>query len=270
MLLTVLLEMEFEIYESELADYSLQDSPFYEASTSIIFGITTTTTSQTTVYGSNHHHSAASMVDALNLTAKKSALKMMSTKCQQQQHSLKSLAFERSPSNGIGLSKTNDDAGDTILSKKSRGETIANRHYGDKRMDTDRDGCNSDNMQPKKKRKCVSFLPNYVQVRIVYYLLAISIIDNKLLKVKHRLQICSRISENRTILFDYPFATIKPQRFRKIWRRITYNLESKIIRRMPAILNDGLCTKRIALAIQTIPNRICFENFCLFLTLNGQ
>lgn len=156
--------MEFEIYESELADYSLQDSPFYEANTAIIFGLTTS--SQTSVYGLNHHnHSTASRVDALNLTSRKSSLKMMSTKCQQQQ-SLKSLAFERSPTNGIGLAKT-IDASDAVILKKSRSETMSDRLYADKRMDADKNGDNSDNLQPKKKRKCVSFLPNYVQVGIV-------------------------------------------------------------------------------------------------------
>lgn len=156
--------MEFEIYESELADYSLQDSPFYEANTSIIFGLTAAA-SQAGVYGSNHHHSTASMVDALNLTAKKSSMKMISTKCQQQQQSLKSLAFERTPINGLGLSKLNNDSiGDGVLSKKSRSETMADRFYADKRIDVDRNGCNNDHNQPKKKRKCVSFLPNLVQV----------------------------------------------------------------------------------------------------------
>lgn len=159
--------MEFEIYESELADYSLQDSPFYEASTPIIFGLTTA--SQASAYGSHHHHhhhhSIASKVDGLNLTTKKSSLKMMSTKCQQQQ-TLKSLAFERSSTNGIGLAKT-IDANDSAISKKSRSDTMADRLYADKRMDADRNGCNGDNVQPKKKRKCVSFLPNFVQVRVV-------------------------------------------------------------------------------------------------------
>lgn len=149
--------MEFEIYESELADYSLQDSPFYEANTPIIFGLTTT--SQTSAYGSNYHRSTVSMVDALNLTSKKSSMKMMSTKSQQQQ-SLKS-AFERAPTNGIGLTKTNDSS-DAVLSKKSRSETMSDRLYADKCIDMDRN--NGDNLQPKKKRKCVSFLPNYVQV----------------------------------------------------------------------------------------------------------
>lgn len=162
---TVVLEMEMEIYESELADYSLQDSPFYEANTPIIFGLTTA--SQTSAYGSNqhhHHHSIASKVDGLNLTLKKSSMKMMSTKCQQQQSSLKSLAFERSPTNGIGLAKT-IDANDSVISKKSRSETMAERLYADKCMDADRNSCSSDHVQPKKKRKCVSFLPNFVQVR---------------------------------------------------------------------------------------------------------
>lgn len=164
--------MEFEIYESELADYSLQDSPFYEANTPIIFGLTTS--SQTSAYGSNHHrhhhhHSTASKVDGLNLMSKKSSMKMMSTKCQQQQ-SLKSLAFERSPTNGIGSTKT-IDAGNSIISKKSRSETMTDRLYAEKRVDVDRNGCNSDNVQPKKKRKCVSFLPNFVQVRVFLLLI---------------------------------------------------------------------------------------------------
>lgn len=90
---------------------------------------------------------------------------MMSTKCQQQQ-SLKSLAFERSPTHGLGLAKT-IDASDSIISKKSRSDNMTDRLYAEKHMDADKNGCNGDNVQPKKKRKCVSFLPNFVQVRVL-------------------------------------------------------------------------------------------------------
>lgn len=151
--------MEFEIYESELADYSLQDSPFYEASTPIIFDLTTTPTIAS-VFAANN---PTSMVDAINLSAKKSSM-MMSTKCQ----SLK-LAFERTTNaSAIGKgSDTQSNLNNLIdTSSKKRCDT-ANRFYSDKGADLDTNTTDS-NMQPKKKRKCVSFLPNYVQVNFIY------------------------------------------------------------------------------------------------------
>lgn len=151
--------MEFEIYESELADYSLQDSPFYEANTPIIFGLTSTQS----IFATNN---SASMVDALNLSSKKSSI-MMSAKCQSHK-----LSYERTI-NGNAIGKGIDgqtyinDAPDTP--SKKRGET-AERFYSIKNnadLDTN---ATENNIQPKKKRKCVSFLPtNYVQVNIQYF-----------------------------------------------------------------------------------------------------
>lgn len=152
-------EMEFETYESELADYSLQDSPFYESSTPIIFGLTATPG----VFASNH---TASMVDALNLSAKKSSSMMMSAKCQ----SLK-LAFERATnSNGIGKCSdspiTNINDAINISSKKLF--EANDRFFSNKSIDPDR-SATEDTMQPKKKRrKCVTFLPNCVEVNFKY------------------------------------------------------------------------------------------------------
>lgn len=153
-LINSLLEMEFEIYESELADYSLQDSPFYEANTPIIFG-----SSAQSIFASNN---SASMVDALNLSSKKSSI-MMSAKCQ----SHKLGAYERT-TNGNAIGKTIDgiDAPDTP-SKKHRSESTE-RFYSTKNADLDTNATEN-NIQPKKKRKCVSFLPtNYVQVHFLY------------------------------------------------------------------------------------------------------
>lgn len=145
--------MEFEIYESELADYSLQDSPFYEASTPIIFGLTATQN----LFATTH---SASM-DALNLSSKKSSI-MMSTKFQPHK-----LAFERT-TNGGHIGKMSDsrsninDFADTPLKKSSE---TADRFYSIKTADLDRNATKI-NTQPKKK-KCVSFLPNFVQVNYI-------------------------------------------------------------------------------------------------------
>lgn len=183
-----LLEMEFETYESELADYSLQDSPFYEANTPIIFGLTASTQN---IFASNN---STSMVDALNLSPKKfttsSSIMMSSaaTKCQ----SLNKLAFERSTNtNLIGKCNNNDgpisiNNGDAIgsSSKKRSADEMADRFYSLKNTDLVTNNTTvgviavaaaaanatavttntETNMQTKKKRKCVSFLPNYVQV----------------------------------------------------------------------------------------------------------
>lgn len=163
--------MELEIYESELADYSLQDSPFYEANTPIIFGLT----ASSSIFASNN---SAAMVDALNLSAKKSSI-MMSAKCQ----SIK-LAFECSSSNGsdghTNITNTTD------LSPKKRCSESTERFYSTTTTDLDRNATDS-NMHPKKKRKCVSFLPNLVQVNQIYF-------KNRISRIDHAIEcICQRI-----------------------------------------------------------------------------
>lgn len=153
--------MELEIYESELADYSLQDSPFYEANTPIIFGLT----AAQNLFASTN---TATMVDALNLSSKKSSM-MMSTKCQ----SLK-LAYECTANGSDGIGKTNVglqfNNSSESPSKKRCDST--DRFYLTKTMDLDANATETAmNQQPKKKRKCVSFLPNYVQVSQLFYLI---------------------------------------------------------------------------------------------------
>lgn len=146
--------MELEIYESELADYSLQDSPFYEASTPIIFGSSASVSEFATI-------NAASMVDALNLSSKKTSM-MMSAKC----HSLK-LAFERSTTANM-IDRANDGQSsiesDDITAKKRC--QVDDRFYATKGTDLDSNATER-NAQPKKKRKCVSFQPNFVQVNYI-------------------------------------------------------------------------------------------------------
>lgn len=149
--------MEFEIYESELADYSLQDSPFYEANTPIIFGSTQS------ILASNN---SASMVDALNLSSKKSSI-MMSTKCQSHK-----LAYERTANgnaNGKRIDGHSNHINDTPDTPSKRRNETAERFYSMKHTDLDINA--ETNIQTKKKRKCVSFLPtNYVQVNSYFIL----------------------------------------------------------------------------------------------------
>lgn len=151
-------EMEFEIYESELADYSLQDSPFYESSTPIIFGLT----ANPTIAGVFASNNSASMVDALNLSSKKSSI-MMSAKCQ----SLK-LAFERT-SNSNGIGKCNDSRGNindsTNDSPTKKHFATDDRFFSTKTMHLNRSATD----QSKKERKRVSFLPNCVEVSYIMY-----------------------------------------------------------------------------------------------------
>lgn len=140
--------MEFETYESELADYSLQDSPFYEASTPIIFNLTSTSAGSG-VFVTN---GTTSMADPLNLSSKKSA----SVKCQ-------SYKFER-------MSNHSDDGTTYKLNGNNNSSLNKNCEYADgiypkEGIDLHTNSGNG-NTQIKKKRKCVTFLPNDVQVSV--------------------------------------------------------------------------------------------------------
>lgn len=137
-------------YEAQLADYSLQDSPFYEANTPIFFNLSTT--SAAIAYSATR---SAAMTDALNLTAKK----MMRE------------AGGRAPIDGA------DHSNESLKAMTADGVDIKpfgmasglfaadNRMHGGASAATPAaHGTDVNGAPAKKKRKCVTFLPNYVQV----------------------------------------------------------------------------------------------------------
>lgn len=152
--------MEFETYESELADYSLQDSPFYEASTPIIFNLSTTSAAANLIA----RNGATSMADALNLSSKKSSM-LMSAKCQ-------TFKYERDRFSDCTSSSSNDEQfhkhnGNNNLSSIKNCEQSNGIYSKVENIDlNDSNSINNGNNPTKKKRKCVTFLPNYVQVNI--------------------------------------------------------------------------------------------------------
>lgn len=143
--------MELEIYEAELADYSLQDSPFYEADTPIIFDYSMS--------------AQTNLISAANLAAKNGLKLAHSTIFQQNGCDQTGNSFIGSD----GISCGSGSSGGSLNSFNVMSNGIEN-------------GCNGTNSTnnasgilgsglasgsgsgKKKNRKCVSFLPNYVQV----------------------------------------------------------------------------------------------------------
>lgn len=153
--------MELEIYEAELADYSLQDSPFYEADTPIIF---------------DYSMSAQRNIAAGSLGGK-NHFKLSSLSASFKQNPFERIAgsggggFSGSDSMDSGSSRNSfnaaansiEDAGhatdNEIINGYLAGGGVASNSSG---------GCNGGVLvnggSKKKNRKCVTFLPNYVQV----------------------------------------------------------------------------------------------------------
>lgn len=116
--------MDLENYESDLADLTLQDSPFYEATTPMIFDLSM---------------SAANGLNATGATVSGGKL------------------------SGKGASNSMDMTNNGTHSRNGN-----NGHVNVLRLDNVPGygyASSYDNGPPKKKnRKCVSFLPNYIQV----------------------------------------------------------------------------------------------------------
>lgn len=163
--------MEFETYESELADYSLQDSPFYEACTPIIFNLSTTSAAANLIVPNR----AASMADALNLSSKKSSM-LMSAKCQ-------SFKYERDRYSDCTSSSSNDEQfnkhnGNNNLSSIKNCEHSNGIYTKVEHIDLNDSNSINNGNSLKKKRKCVTFLPNCVQVNIHHIILIYFIVAN--------------------------------------------------------------------------------------------
>lgn len=139
--------MDLESYEADLADLTLQDSPFYEAATPMIFDLSMSTVNSMLMTGASMAHNggksmgkgAANMIENNNVHV--------------------------NGNHGSHIINHHHDgaitAGGGGIGANSGGSIVHNGGgvHG---------GYNSafDSEPPKKKnRKCVSFLPNYVQVR---------------------------------------------------------------------------------------------------------
>lgn len=136
-------------YEATLADYSLQDSPFYEANTPIFFNLSST--SAAIAYSATR---SAAMTDALNLTAKKM---MRDGSCR--------TSTDGGDHSNESLKMTAADGGDRKPFGMANGLFSADSMNGTATAATAATHNADINGAPaKKKRKCVTFLPSYVQV----------------------------------------------------------------------------------------------------------
>lgn len=161
--------MDLETYESDLADYSLQDSPFYEASHPMIFDLSM---------------SAVNSLMATNVASGSGKgalmLKQSSSSSSSTSHATDAIGM---PTNYSTSSSTNGRNETTSMRfEMSHRPNMIGRPSGNKGVRiapvpleliantsaslTTPMSTNGQMEPTKKKRKCVSFLPNYVQVNI--------------------------------------------------------------------------------------------------------
>lgn len=163
--------MDLETYESDLADYSLQDSPFYEASRPMIFDLSM---------------SAVNSLMAANVASgsgKNALMLKVATTGPAMDGNSMPTNYSTSSSNGRNEHRSND-------AKTSMRFDMSHRHgmvgipngnnnnriapvpleltanaSGSSLLSSSLSSMTAAGPEPtKKKRKCVSFLPNYVQV----------------------------------------------------------------------------------------------------------
>lgn len=161
-------KMDLETYESDLADYSLQDSPFYEASHPMFFDLSMAAVN-------NLMNGNAASGSGKNARIGKGSTTNHVTN------------INAMPANYSMSSATNSNGRSTDKPTAMRFDASLNRHNatgapyrnGGQRnaptpleltvSSTEIRPMDADGPQPtKKKRKCVTFLPNYVQV-ILYF-----------------------------------------------------------------------------------------------------
>lgn len=138
-------EMDLESYEADLADLTLQDSPFYEAATPMIFDLSMSTVNSMLMTGASMAHNGGKSMG-------KGAANMIEN------------------NNG----HVNGNHGSHIINHHQDGATAGGGGIGANsggNMVNNAGGVHGgytaafDSEPPRKKnRKCVSFLPNYVQV----------------------------------------------------------------------------------------------------------
>lgn len=154
--------MDLETYESDLADYSLQDSPFYEASRPMIFDLSMSAVNNlmasTVASGSGK---GALMLKTSTTSIASNANDQAhnySTPSSNERNEAQSMRYDlvhRSGMIGIPIGNKGNRVAPEPL------ELTANTSGS---MGTP---MSTNGPEPtKKKRKCVSFLPNYVQVNM--------------------------------------------------------------------------------------------------------
>lgn len=159
----VLQKMDLETYESDLADYSLQDSPFYEASRPMVFDLSmsgiNSLMAADVASGSGKNAFMLKMSTsnhATTVNAMPSNYTTTSTNGQNGHRSngeTQSMRFDMSHRHGIiGIPNGNNSNRVAPIPLELTANTSSNAANGSE--------------PTKKKRKCVSFLPNYVQVSI--------------------------------------------------------------------------------------------------------
>lgn len=157
----VLQKMDLETYESDLADYSLQDSPFYEASHPMVFDLSMSAINSLMAAdvasntGKNALMSKMSTTNhSMNANAMPNNYTTTSTNGQNGHRSngdTQSMRFDMSHRHGqIGIPNGNNCNRVAPVPLELNANTSTNTPNGTE--------------PTKKKRKCVSFLPNYVQV----------------------------------------------------------------------------------------------------------
>lgn len=144
--------MDLENYEADLADYSLQDSPFYEANTPMIFDLSVSAVNSILGAHSGKGKSVMMLKSTINESA--SVTDGPHYNNNNNNNALNGSAYNGNSSNGIGtINHMNNNSSGNI------NEAVSN---ADNLMSASRGTAN------KKKRKCVTFLPNYVQVFIQF------------------------------------------------------------------------------------------------------
>lgn len=137
--------MDLENYEAELADYSLQDSAFYESAEPINFNI-------------------AAINSVVAAVTSSSLFKLTNSSKMEQLHPMNGAI------NGNSNNENTIDGGRVTIKKEiikdyddlAQGNDESNSGiYNWNSSKTAINGCDP---QIKKKKKCVSFLPRYVQV----------------------------------------------------------------------------------------------------------
>lgn len=153
------LDMDLETYESQIADYSLQDSPFYEASTPMVFDLS---------------------ISAMN--------SLMAANGCVASHSGMGGAGAGDAATSNGLTMPSLQTG--LLKRSKMMPNPINLSVNNMMRDDPANGNANGATGMKKKRKCVTFLPNYVQVRATHFSISIDLFklmldDFNLIEIAH-------------------------------------------------------------------------------------
>lgn len=161
-LLPVHQNMDLETYESDLADYSLQDSPFYEASRPMIFDLSMSAVNSLMATNVASGSGKGTLMLKVSTTSHAADTNSMSTNYATSstngRNETTSMRFDMSHRHGIiGIPNGNNSHRTAPVPLELTANTSSTLSAP----------MPANGPEPtKKKRKCVSFLPNYVQVNI--------------------------------------------------------------------------------------------------------